>query len=57
MTKPDEFLDVYMGKVYRSGHTEIVSMGVEWLFAQPFDLLADEDYFEFLIAVLHGEEL
>ena len=24
--------------------------------AQPFDLLADEDYFELLIGVLHGEE-
>ncbi|MBI1353265.1 MAG: hypothetical protein GC160_02885 [Acidobacteria bacterium] len=52
----DRFLDAYMGKWYGSGpHSEIVSMGLEWLYADPLRLLDDPEYFGFIVGLLRGE--
>lgn len=51
-TRPDKFLDRYMGKDYGSRATEILSMGLELLYSDPWGLLADEDYFDFILGLL-----
>lgn len=52
----DRFLNPYMGKWYGSGpHSEIVSMGLEWLYADPLRLLDDPEYFEFIVGLVRGE--
>jgi len=49
----DKFLDHYMGKVYQSGDTEIVSMGLQYLVSDPIRLMkADPEYFDFIINML-----
>lgn len=49
---------VYTGKVYHGDGTEIISMGLERLYANPMKFAKDDpEYFDFLIKVLqHSEE-
>ena len=60
VSKPDHFLDAYMGKIYEDevmGHyaTEIVSMGLELAYQNPAKLaLKDPDLFDFLHDTLRG---
>ncbi len=55
MTWEDKFLDAYMGKRYTSGATEIMSMGLEYLYADPLRLLdGDPAYFDFVVDSLRG---
>jgi hypothetical protein len=45
----------YVGKRYDFPGSEVISMGIEKLFAAPIQLLeADGEYFRFLIGFLHG---
>lgn len=60
IAKPDKFLHPYMGKVYtdRTGQpyaTEILSMGLEYLYAEP-ERFAREDpeYFRWVYGVVRG---
>lgn len=49
VTKPDKFLDAYVGKIYGQRATEVISMGLEYLYAEPERLLLeDPDYFRLL---------
>jgi phage gp29-like protein len=52
---PDKFIDPYVGKLYKSGSTEVISMGVE-TFASPRAMLnlasADPDHFAYTVGVL-----
>lgn len=54
ITKPDEFMSPYMGKVYekRNGDryaSEIVSMGLQYFYEQPVEFARrDPDYFDFI---------
>jgi hypothetical protein len=51
----DEFLEPYMGKHYPDGATELVSMGLEYLYREPMTLLRrDPDYFVWLLDTLRG---
>lgn len=57
----DKFLSTYMGKIYKTTDatkrqyaTEIVSMGVEWLYAEPEHLAQDPEYFDFIVKLLRG---
>lgn len=53
----DKFISHYMGKVYNTD-TEIISMGMEQLYANPEKLLAeDPEYFWFMVGILKGEFL
>lgn len=53
VTKPDNFAHAYVGKVYRSGSTEIVSMGLEEMFADPVAFARrDPDYFDFIYGLV-----
>lgn len=59
VTKVDKFRDAYMGKWYEwNGNqraTEIVSMGIEALYADPFQFAEDDpEYFDFIYNVLRG---
>ena len=56
----DKFTDIYMGKIYdkeRYGFeaTEIVSMGIQKLYAAPaYFMQRDPEYFEFIVDILKG---
>lgn len=50
----DKFIDPYMGKYYAEA-TEIVSMGLQMLYANPSRLLKeDPKYFEFILNIVRG---
>lgn len=64
-TKPDKFVDKYMGKTYGRedisfGHnmfaTEILSMGLEMFYTNPVKLAKDADMFNFIYAVVRMNE-
>ncbi len=51
----DEWFNPYCGKVYPTGSTEIVSMGVDTYLANPVDFYAkDPEHFLFIAAVVSG---
>ena len=59
LTREDAFPDRYCGKEYNEAGkrtaTEIISVGVQLLYENPLALAKeDPDYFDFLIATLHG---
>ncbi len=60
-TRPDKFIEPYMGKEYYSAArgrygTEIVSMGVEYMWAAPERLAKDDpDCFDFVYDLLRGQ--
>ena len=52
-TKRDQFLHEYRGKDYGRSATEIISMGLEYLYTKPLELARrDPDYFDFIYAVV-----
>lgn len=61
--RPDRFIEAfgeqgghYVGKHYPSGATEVLSMGVEKLYADPLTFAKkDPEYFKFIVGVLRGE--
>ena len=51
----DEFMNPYIGKVYEHGSTEVLSMGIEELFADPVGFIQkDPDMFDFIVDLLRG---
>jgi len=55
IAKPDKFISPYIGKDYGGQATEVISMGVEHLYAEPERLAReDPDYFDFMLRVLRG---
>ena len=58
-TKKDKFIDPYMGKVYekfgKTYATEVLSMGLEYLYDDPVRLARDDPgMFDFLLRLLRG---
>ena len=59
-TRKDDFMHPYMGKEYLDKNkeilaTEIISMGIEYLYADPFAFAnGDPDFFDFIIEILAG---
>lgn len=55
VAKPDKFYDPYCGKIYQHDSTEILSMGVEEMWADPLKFArSDPEYFEEIIGILRG---
>jgi len=55
VAKVDKFMDPYMGKQYEHGSTEIVSMGVQYLWERPAEFASkDPDYFKFIYEAARG---
>ena len=52
MTRPDKFLNPYMGKDYHGTAYELVSMGVELAYTDTVKLLDDEDMAEWIFGML-----
>lgn len=51
----DDFLDPYVGKVYGSGDTEIVSTGLQWMYVNPAEFhKRDPDHFDLILRILKG---
>jgi SPP1 gp7 family putative phage head morphogenesis protein len=45
----------YVGKTYGTGSTEIISMGVEYLYKNPTKMAeADPEFFKFIVGILRG---
>jgi SPP1 gp7 family putative phage head morphogenesis protein len=56
VVRKDKFFDVYCGKVYKSGDTEILSMGMEKFVKSPSKFYReDPDYFSLILGFLRGE--
>lgn len=54
-TRKDKFLSPYMGKDYGERATEIVSMGIEYMYAETTKLAKeDPEYFDFMYNLLRG---
>lgn len=55
VARPDKFFDPYIGKEYRGGATEVVSMGVQEMYENPARLLeADPEHFDLIVDILTG---
>lgn len=59
--RPDKFANPYAGKVYgtvgKQDYTEVISMAVEALYADPYKFaLEDPEYFDFILTVLRGRK-
>lgn len=52
VTRVDNFVDAYMGKWYDGNAYELLSMGVQYLYARPQELLKDEEMAEWVLGVL-----
>lgn len=53
--KPDKFFDVYCGKIYNDGSTEILSMGIQEYILRPVEFAKkDKEYFALIYDILHG---
>ena len=56
MTKKDKFFSEYCGKQYRSGSTEIFSMGVQRMVEDPVKFhKEDTEYFNFIAGLMRGD--
>jgi|GEM_PF-2140210 len=52
----DKFSDPYVGKVYEVGVTEVISMGIEYMWSNPAKFAKnDPDHFDFIVDVLRGK--
>ncbi len=47
----DHFIDPYMGKLYPNAF-ELVSMGFEMFYTEPWNLAKDEEYFKFILGII-----
>lgn len=55
LTRKDKFIDAYMGKDYKGQASEILSMGLEYFYSDPYKLaLKDPEYFNFIYRLVRG---
>lgn len=55
LTRKDNFIDAYMGKDYGGRASEILSMGLEYFYNDPYKLATkDPGYFNFIFNVVRG---
>ena len=51
----DKFIDAYMGKDYPHASTEILSMGIEYLYMDPLKLATkDPEFFDLIVNLIRG---
>jgi len=58
VTKKDDFIDPYIGKVYRgrASSSEVISMGIQYLYDDPAEFAEkDPDMFDFVLGVIRGQ--
>jgi hypothetical protein len=57
VTRPDKWADRYMGKAYPDSETtELLSMGLEWLYEKPrYFAMRDPEMFDFIVRLVQGE--
>lgn len=55
LTRKDKFIDAYMGKDYRGRASEILSMGLQYFYNDPYKLaIKDPEYFNFIYKLVRG---
>ncbi len=53
-TKPDKFMDPYVGKQYSRGASEVISMGMQFMYENPIQLaLSDPQLFDLIWRILN----
>ena len=52
VTRVDNFIEPYMGKWYDGKSYELLSMGVQFMYARPYELLKDEEMAEWVLGAL-----
>lgn len=53
---PDEFKEKYVGKWYAGTASEVMSMGVQYLYEDPFKFATESpDHFKFVVGILRGD--
>lgn len=56
IAKKDKFIDPYMGKIYSDKSTEVLSMGIAYLYSNPAMLIEkDAELFDLIVNVLRGK--
>lgn len=51
-TRKDNFVDPYMGKYYANGDTELISMGVQFLYDDFDKLSTDKEYLHWIVGLM-----
>jgi len=55
LTRKDKFIDAYMGKDYKGQASEILSMGLQYFYDDPYKLaIKDPEYFNFIYKIVRG---
>ena len=55
LTRKDKFIDAYMGKDYKGEASEILSMGLQYFYDDPYKLaIKDPEYFNFIYKIVRG---
>lgn len=58
ISKPDKFIRPYIGKIYPDRSTEVISMGLEFMYKDPIDFYRkDPHHFKFIYDVMTGRVL
>ena len=54
-TRLDKFADAYIGKLYSDGGTEVLTMGLQGVFFNKYNLLSkDVGHYDFILGLLVG---
>lgn len=57
IAKKDKFMDPYIGKLYNHEATEVVSMGMQYMYERPVEFaIKDPDHFNFILKVMGRKE-
>jgi hypothetical protein len=57
IAKKDNFMDPYIGKLYNHEATEVVSMGMQYMYERPVEFaIKDPDHFNFILKVMGRTE-
>lgn len=52
VTRVDDFIEPYMGKDYEEGAYELLSIGIDTLYTEPYKLMKDPEMFEWVVEAL-----
>lgn len=56
IAKPDKFRTPYIGKIYGDKYTEVISMGIQYLYEDPLKFAEeDPDMFDFIVDLLRAD--
>jgi hypothetical protein len=52
---PDNYRNPHVGRISPEGASEVVSMGIQWMFTEPLDFArGDPEHFDLVWAIMKG---